>query len=144
MGIILFGAVYFFVTPLALPYNPSNLIVTMILTVLLAIGAGLFNVAIDPFVPIWRLVFVSVTRLMLLTGGVIFIPDFLPLKLREILMWNPILQLVSMFRQSFYPTFPKLIFMPNYVLAWTALSLVLGLSMYRIFERHIDRERERR
>ena len=131
-GIILFGVEYFYVSPLALPFSPLRIILSVLSLLGLGIGMATINAVFVIIFPIWRYLWGGVARVSILFAGVLYVPDWLPLNLRGKIQWNPVLQGVALFRQGIYPGYPQLIFKPEYLAFCTLGLLAFGLCLERV------------
>jgi capsular polysaccharide transport system permease protein len=138
VGILLFGGIYLFVTPQGLPFAPAKALQAMAILAVMGIGAGMCNAAIDPIFPLWHMIYTPVARAMILFGGVLYVPDLLPTFTRDFVIWNPASHGVQLFRQAFYPGYPQVVYMPNFLLVSAYTSLVLGLCLLRVMRGRIE------
>lgn len=138
VGILLFGGIAIFISPLGVPADPLRVVAAIGLLALIGIGIGFCNIAIESFIPIWHMIYAPLSRSMILFGGVLFVPDFLPPYVRNMLIINPIMHEVIMFRQGFYPNFPSLSYRPEYMLVSVAVAVFVGLGSLRLVARRLD------
>lgn len=87
---------------------------------LFGIGVGMINCVLFGFFPTWKNVWAVLTRPLFLVSGIFFIAETAPPKLREILLYNPIVHSISMMRKGFYGTYD-----PQHI----SLVYVFGVSM---------------
>ncbi|KGE01630.1 ABC transporter permease [Rhizobium sp. YS-1r] len=69
---------------------------------MLAAGIALANTVLFERFPLYEKIFGIVTRPLLMLSGVFFLPGQMPHPFREILLANPITQVVILFRQGIY------------------------------------------
>ena len=72
------------------------------------------------------------TRPLFFVSGIFFTIDTLPGKLRDVLIWNPILHGVEWMRYGYYVNFRGDSFDPSYILAWGLGATVIGLAAERL------------
>jgi capsular polysaccharide transport system permease protein len=137
-GLVGFGVIYAFITPEAEPSDWVPILLSTLALALLGLGMGLCNAAIEQLLPIWRFIWNPIARGLILFSGVIYVPDFLPVHIRDALRWNPVLQGVEYFRHGFYPGYPTTCFMPVYLWLFGAVLLLAGLCADRVFRRKLD------
>jgi len=137
-GLLGFGVVYAFITPEAYPSDWRPILLSTLAIALLGLGMGLCNAAIEQMVPIWRYVWNPIARGLILFSGVLYVPGFLPVHIRDALSWNPVLQGVDYFRHGFYPGYPTNCFRPGYLWAFGFVLLLAGLCADRVFRRKFD------
>jgi len=137
-GVIAFGIVYFAFSHEALPRNWADTFFGLASLSVLGLGMGLCNAAFEQMAPIWRYLWQPIARGLILFSGVIYVPDFLQVQIRDMLRWNPVLQGVELFRMGFYPGYPRQCYDPWYL--WSvAFGLVLaGVCLDRVFRRQLD------
>ncbi|WP_423794575.1 ABC transporter permease [Methylobacterium durans] len=104
--------------------------------ILLGIGIGTINVGIMSFFPAWMMGYVLFNIIMYILSGVMFLPNYLPKEVYEILKWNPALQIIEWVRLGYYPNLgAKVDYL--YVILFALFSLTLGL----LLERFVVRQR---
>ena len=140
IGIVFFGIVYWFITSQALPFEPLKVISAVTLLLLLGVGVGMCNAVIDYYFPFWHTIYSPLARSMVLFAGILYVPDFLPISIRGVLIWNPALHAVALFRQGFYPGYPTVVYDQNYLLACTACALALGFCLITVFKREVNNQ----
>jgi capsular polysaccharide transport system permease protein len=135
LGIVLFGSLYLFFTPQALPANLLNIWLSGIAIVGLGFGWGVLNLVLGKITRFWNFVSALLARVLMLFSGVFFVPDFLAPATREVLAYNPMLHAIQLFRLGFYPQYPALLLDRSY-LFYSALACVfLGLVIERVTRR---------
>lgn len=139
VGVLLFSGISVFITPQGIPYDFEPVMLSILTLGTLGMGVGLCNVVISVHYPMWRHIYAPISRCLILFSGVLFVPDFMPLVLRKYLAWNPVMHGVDLFRQGFYPGYPRLIFDPQFLWFCALAALVLGLSLERISRSRIER-----
>lgn len=71
-------------------------------------------------------------------SGLFFTAEALPSRIREILMWNPILHCVEIVRDGFFVSYDSRHASAGYVLAWVIGLSFAGLTLERVVRRHIQ------
>jgi capsular polysaccharide transport system permease protein len=137
-GVLGFGLIYCCFTPEAWPSNWTALLAGLAALALLGLGMGLCNAVIEQLLPLWPYIWNPVARGLILFSGVIYVPDFLPVHIRNALSWNPVLQGVELLRRGFYPGYPTACARPLYL--WTVIGVLLlaGLCAHRVFRRRLN------
>ncbi len=87
-------------------------------------GVGMVNCVLFGFFPTWKNVWSVLTRPLFLVSGIFFIVEIAPPKLREILLYNPIVHSISMMRTGFYGTYD-----PQYISYAYVFGVSLGLIL---------------
>jgi capsular polysaccharide transport system permease protein len=120
----------------ALPYNPMAVFQFAILIALFSLGIGLINSFLIYLFPLWRMAWSMISRVQIFFSAVFYIPEYMPPQLRDIIVYNPILHFVSLFRSAFYPTYPTHLMSMKYMIGWTAAVMLLGLALERSLRNH--------
>lgn len=138
LGVLVFGTMYFFVTPAAIPHDIVPVAQACAAIIMLGFGWGIITVIVSRASRIVGRVIPAFNRSLILVSGAMFIPDFLAPSVRYVLSFNPLLHAIALFRQGFYPSYPTLILDTTY-LAWSALFvLAFGLVLERVTQRVSD------
>lgn len=138
-GILLFSAERWYITSLAVPSRPEKVMLSVLSLLAMGVGMALVNGVIGAVLPFWKYVWSALSRLCIIFCGVLYVPDLLPPNLRSYIMWNPVSQSVSLFRQGFYPTYPTMTFMPTYLALCSVGILAFGLCLQRTFKMSFNR-----
>jgi capsular polysaccharide transport system permease protein len=95
----------------------------------LATGIGICNMVIGEFLTSWETIFAAIVRLLYFGSGLYYSPIAMPASIRDILVWNPVLQGIEWFRSGFYAGYdPHWLDVP-YLLGCAVGVLLLGLVM---------------
>lgn len=97
------------------------------LAALLGLGIGTLNAYLFMRIPVWQVVWGVISRPLFLISGVIYLYDQLPMWLRDILWYNPIVHVVGRMRMGFYASYSGSYTMPIYVILIALSCLVAGL-----------------
>lgn len=124
----------------ARPDSLTTCIEALFFLLILGIGVGLVNSSICRFFPFWMMIYRIFTSGMLFFAGVIKIPDMYDLWLRNILVWNPILQGVALFHLGVYGNiFPHTVLDTGYLVKCAVIALFVGLIADRATLRYAGR-----
>jgi capsular polysaccharide transport system permease protein len=135
LGFLVFGAIYLFSTPDAVPYNFVYLIQASLCIVMLGFGWGTVNLVMTRIWSLWLFVLPTLNRSLMVFSGVFFLVEFLPPATRDFLSYNPILHAIAAFRRAFYPNYPMLVLDMNYLFYCALFAAVLGLVLERVTRR---------
>lgn len=133
-----FAAVYALGVDAALPQNPMIAILAMFNIFLLGTGAGILNSVIARIFPVWDLFWPVVTRTTLHFSGVYYVVAALPPPIRDLFLWNPVMDGTNIFRLAFYPYYPDFgtrwffLFMSGFTML--TLGLLFEASTRRFLE----------
>jgi capsular polysaccharide transport system permease protein len=97
----------------------------------LGLSIGIFNSIVFPYSPIWQQVFGIINRPLFLISGVFFLYDDLPVFVRDIIWWNPLIHITSLMRKGFYPIYDPGFVSPAFVLSFSAILFFLGVLLLR-------------
>lgn len=122
-----------FETRTTLDFEPIALGYTM--AVAFGLGVGSLNAVLVMRLPIWGLVWGTVTRPLMLISGVIFLHDEIPDPYATWLEWNPLVHVVGAVRKGFYYGYDAVYLDPLYVLLISGVTLIAGLFFIRRFHR---------
>lgn len=138
VGIVLFAGIALWVTEQAIPYDIVPIVESMIALACMGFGVGVCSAIIGQSFPVWHYFWGAFARILIFFSGVLYVADFLPIYLREILVWNPVLHAVGLFRLGFYSNYPMLVFDPYYMWAWATAPIVIGLCLLRLLRRPLS------
>ena len=71
-------------------------------------------------------------RLLYFTSGVFYLPDTLPPAARDVLVWNPVLQGITLFRMGYYGNYDSHLLDMKYLVIWSAVSVLLAFLVERL------------
>ncbi|MGM0585146.1 MAG: ABC transporter permease [Pseudomonadota bacterium] len=107
---------------------------------LLGLGAGTVNAVLFPLFPNWERIFLIVNRPLFIVSAVLYTPESMPGPIRDLLAFNPLAHVVSVFRAGLYPVYSPRLDMLAYPALLGLGLLFLGLLLLR---RHDERLLER-
>lgn len=125
-------------TPLRVQWE--YVIEAVVLGSLLALGASLINTVLFLKYPLYESVFHIVSRPLFLLSGVVFLPEGLPHPFREIILLNPVIHVVTLFRKGFYPEYRATSFSPEYLYSWVFCALFAGMILFTFSTRTLRNE----
>lgn len=97
-------------------------------------GLGMVNAHIFEYIPSYEQFFSMLSMPLLLLSGIFYIADNLPIMVRDILVWNPLLQFSEWSRSIFYPGFDSSHVDVFYLVCWAYILLFLGLALNKLNE----------
>jgi capsular polysaccharide transport system permease protein len=127
-----------FFTPQAMPADWVSILLAILAIAIVGFGMGLCNAALEQLIPVWRFIWIPIARGQVLFSGVIYVPDFLPVHLRNVLAWNTVLQGVELFRYGFWPGYPNECNLPYYLWSFGFILFLIGLCADGVFRRRLD------
>ncbi|KJF67036.1 ABC transporter permease [Rhizobium nepotum] len=96
----------------------------------LGLGVGIFNNVATLRFPLYEQVFNIINRPMFLISGVFFLPDALPGPIRDIVLLNPLVHVVMLFRKGFYPEYRAEMMNMTYLYSFALTILFMGLLLF--------------
>jgi capsular polysaccharide transport system permease protein len=135
LGFLLFGVIYLFYTPQAVPHNLLYLIQACACIVMLGFGWGIVNLVIARLWSFWLFLLPAMNRCLMIFSGVFFLVEFLPPATRDLLSYNPMLHAIAAFRRAFYPNYPAHVLDTNYLFYCALFAAVMGLVLERVTRR---------
>lgn len=97
----------------------------------LALGIGTLNCFLFTRFPLWSQIWGILTRPLFLISCVFVVFDDMPVWVRDILWYNPIVHLVGLMRHGFYSSYHATYVSVGYVLGISAITMTLGLLLLR-------------
>ncbi len=132
VNLLLFGAMSFFVA--IGPIRMGPILAASAIGLTLGAGVGISNIVWFHLNSTYQHVWGVINRPAFMVSGVFFLPETIPLPFREILMWNPLVHLVGLFRMGFYPTYRASYVNLPYVIGLAVFSVVFGLFLVWLFD----------
>lgn len=97
---------------------------------LLGLGVGIFNNVAALRFPLYEQIFSIINRPLFLISGVFFLPDALPGPIRDIVLYNPLVHVVMLFRKGFYQEYRALEMDMFYLYSFAFTIMFVGLLMF--------------
>ena len=123
-------------TAQAIPEDPLTCLLALVIIATQGAAVGLINAVIAGFFFSWLYIYALVIRGWMAFSGVLFVVDYMPPRLRDIAVWNPITHAITYFRVGYYPNYPHQTLELEYLLWTTAglffLSIVAILSTRKL------------
>jgi len=115
----------------AVPRSPIDCLYALALMAALGVGVGLLNSAVMRRIPLWGYVYGTLSRVLLFASGVLYIVDFLPLFVRQYIVWNPLAHGVEWFRLGLYGKYPDYTLDRQYLIMAAGIALFVGVVAHR-------------
>lgn len=106
---------------------------------LFAIGFGFGTVlgVVSEFVPAIGSFVRYLLRILYVTSAVFYLPDPMPPLVRDIIVWNPVLHGITLFRVGFYPGYESHMLDVRYLFSWAVGCILLALVTEKIARKPI-------
>jgi capsular polysaccharide transport system permease protein len=75
---------------------------------------------------------------MLHNTGIFYVPAMMPDRMRDILVWNPILQAIDWFRAGFFPIYDPHWLDRRYVVIIAVVAALAGIGLERGLRRRLS------
>ena len=113
----------------------SSLEVIGVLVCLLMLtgGLGLIVCVIGPLWPDSKVIVPMLIRPLFFISGIFFPANAIPEKFRVFALWNPVLHALELMREGIFASYSSHDGSWPYLFACSAFSLLLGLTVYRLF-----------
>lgn len=117
----------------AVPDKPEECLIALLLFAMLGIGMGLVNAAIIRRFPLWRMIYVYPSRGLVVLSGAYYIVDLLPLRLRNLIVWNPLAHAIEWYRTGQYgDQYPAITLDRQYCVTFAIVLLLIGFASHRV------------
>lgn len=139
VNIFLFGGIY-----ILHPFGPIDLepiMAASLLAILLGAGVGAANIVWFHLSSVYQQVWGIINRPAFIVSGVFYLPETLPHPFKDIIMWNPLVHLISLFRTGIYPNYRASHVDMVYVGGLTIFSLVFGLFLVWLFDARLREQK---
>jgi capsular polysaccharide transport system permease protein len=129
---LLFSGLYF--TGYTFAWNSSlEVIGVLICLLMLAGGFGLIGCIIGPLWQDSKMIVPMLIRPFFYISGILFPANAIPDKFRAFALWNPVLHALELMREGIFANYSSHDGSWLYLFACSAFSLLLGLTVYRLF-----------
>lgn len=118
--------------------QPLKVLIGLLLAGLLGASLGLFFSALSVYSKVVERIVPVFNRPLFWISGLFFTANELPTKVREVLMWNPILHTVEMVRDGWFSTYEAYYLDVTYVLFWIIGFTYLGLLLERMARQRLE------
>jgi capsular polysaccharide transport system permease protein len=120
--------------------NFQGFVIALLQILYFCLAVSMFNATIGALFPMWRSIWKILSVPLLMTSGVLFVPATMPPEILAIIIWNPFLHCVEELRSNSYLDYIS-VGEPLYLLSFSTVTLLLALSVERLFRKEIIRSR---
>lgn len=113
----------------------EKIVLAISLAITLGTGWGILNCLLVSTVSFWQSIWSILTKPLMLMSGVIFVYDSIPHPFRDVLWFNPLIQVVGLMRAGFYSYYDDSYVSVPYVLLCGLIPGVIGLLFLRRYYR---------
>lgn len=139
VNILLFSVIY-----VMHPYSGISLypiFLASVIAIFLGAGVGAANIVWFHLSSTYQQVWGIINRPAFIVSGVFFLPEALPQPFKDILMWNPLVHIVGLFRTGFYPTYRADYVDMSYLVGLTIFSLAFGFMLVWMFDAQLREQK---
>jgi len=113
------------------------IVTSFLLAGLLGLGVGCLNCFLISVFPVWEHVWTVLNRPMLILSSVLFVFEDIPEPYASFLWYNPLVHVVGLMREAFYPSYDGHYISVVYVILIGLVCLILGLLFLNRYHRDI-------
>lgn len=135
VAVLIFGGILLWSDTRTLLDLPKILL-AITLAALFGTGIGVCNIFFFMRFPAWEHTWAILNRPMLLASGVLFLYETMPRMVQEVLWYNPLVHIISLMREGFYPMYHADWVSVPFVLISALVPLAAGLLLVR--HHHVD------
>lgn len=111
--------------------DPGGAAIVFILLVLVSFGVGLSALVIGHRIPAVKLlVKLVIKRILFWTSGLFFTVAIIPEFAKPLMLWNPLLHGIELFRHALNPLYPIPEISMEYLVCWAIASTAVGVLAY--------------
>lgn len=104
---------------------------------LMATGAGFMNAVLFHVFPTYEQLFNIANRPLFLISGIFFTPESMPTQIRDLLAWNPLVHVISAFREAIYPVYHATLSSLGYPFAVGLVTLFFGMILLKRYDERL-------
>lgn len=114
---------------LSLVTDVPTVVTALSLITLFSAGVGTMNCFLRIRLPVWERVWSIAMRPLMLVSGVFYTYDMMPITVREVIWFNPVLQLVGLVRKGVYVTYNADYVSVAYIVSLSLFLMLMGLVL---------------
>lgn len=131
VGVIVFAVIWVLGFG-GIPRNAAPILEAYLLLLAFGFGVCIINACLENFFDSWSRIYRVLVMMLFYTSGIFFVPDFVPVQIRQIIAWNPLLHIIELFRSGFYLGYGSATFDRSYVTWWAFGVVPLGMALERV------------
>ncbi len=132
LSMIVFYWIFIAIGEANFPVKPLELLMALGSVILLGFGIGVSSMILRSLWKPWSTVDNMVSRVLFFVSGIFYQVEYLPMYVRDIVVWNPLVHALEWVRYSIYPNYFTQVLDREYLLAWGLITTVFGLGMERL------------
>ncbi len=115
--------------------DPLTVLYGFLLATCLGAGLGLVFCMAEEIVPVIERIRGPLMQPLFFVSGLFFTAASIPYRLRQTLLWNPVLQCIEIIRDGWFRSYEAPFVEPTYVIGWVLSLLFGGLALERAARR---------
>ncbi|MEG3125882.1 ABC transporter permease [Sphingomonas sp. GB1N7] len=119
----------------AIPLEPLAVLGALMILWVAAIGVGMISAAIVSVFPAWERIWGAAASVIYFTSGTFYVPRMMPIWVRDILVWNPVLQGIELLRFHYFhepaPEWLSVTYLVGFAVGTVAIALIMERLMRR-------------
>lgn len=119
----------------AMPVEPLGALAGLLILWIAAVGFGMMSAAVSAVFPAWERIWGALASIIYFTSGTFYIPRNMPVWLRDILIWNPVLQGIEFVRFNYFhepaPEWLNIKYLAGFAIGSVAIGLIMERMMRR-------------
>jgi ABC-type polysaccharide/polyol phosphate export permease/tetratricopeptide (TPR) repeat protein len=127
MGVVMFWS-FWLAGRGPLPRDPLAAVEAIAVLWLFAFGLSVINATVETVNGSWLKIWPSIIRLQYFTAGIFYVPQEMPYWLRDVLVFNPLLQCLEWFRTAFFDQYAPPWLDRRYTVITTLVVIMAGFA----------------
>lgn len=114
-----------------MPVRIEDALMATLAGIYLSFGLGWFSAVMNKMLNFWSIIKVILQTFMYFTSGVFFLPESMPQKVQNVIVYNPLLHVVAWLRAAYYEGFGYGLLDRTYLVCFATALLFLGMFLER-------------
>ena len=121
----------------SIPINPIGVITALVQLWIVALSVGIFNAIIVAHFGAWERIWGALMSVLYFSSGTFYVPQIMPVEIRNVLAWNPVLQAIELVRANYFhvPQHPWV--SSSYMWMLAVELMAASLVLERVFRRRL-------
>ncbi|WP_209006728.1 ABC transporter permease [Labrenzia sp. THAF82] len=112
----------------------EKILLASLIAITLGAGVGISNIVWFHLSSTYQQIWGIINRPAFIVSGVFFLPESLPYPFNHIILWNPLVHVIGLFRSGIYPNYRAAYVDLSYVGGLAIFSVVFGLTLVWLFD----------
>lgn len=115
-----------------LPYSIIEMMEAVLALFAIGFGVGIVLGILMEFWASLHSLMAMPTRMLYFTSAIFYLPEGMPPGLRDIIVWNPILHGITLFREGYYAGYDSYLLDERYLFSWAVGSVLAALTLEKV------------